>query len=68
MIKPEQVPLEVMQAYYDALAETSLGTAAIAAAISAWPGMEHMTGETGSATQDGEREHIILPLTETPNE
>lgn len=42
--------------------------AAIAAGLAKWPGMVHMAGEAGTIANDGEREHLILPLPPEPKE
>ncbi len=65
MIKPEQIPIEVMQAYYDALAKTSLGTAAIAAAINAWPNAYESPGTFNFKANDY-LPHVLLPLPQEP--
>lgn len=55
MIKPEQVPLSILPAYSKALGENGDPRHAIAAALSAWPGM--------FATDSWDQvESLILPL------
>jgi hypothetical protein len=57
MIKPEQIPDEVVEAFVDAYyAKDMTRKAAIAAAINAWPGIEIHT--------DGTEDWIELTLTQ----
>lgn len=65
MIKPEQIPDEVFEAFQKAWAVTStLSTKeCLAAALNAWPGMD--TGPNIYGRQDA---IIHLPLTENTND
>ncbi len=64
MIKPEQIPDEVVNAYMHMIVYGGVdGAEAIAAAINAWPGVEvEPTHESYPAWP-----HIILPLPQENN-
>lgn len=68
MLKAEQIPDEVFEAFQKAWAVTStLSTKeCLAAAINAWPGMSQLA-ENDSASIRGVAV-LILPLTEAPND
>lgn len=73
MIKPEQVPDEVMAAFQKAWADKStLSTKeCIAAAINAWPGMEPhkvLSVRDNGEGYDLKTTAIILPLTQSTTE
>ena len=57
MIKPEQVPFEALEAFIRSWTAEPDALKAIAAALSAWPGMA-----TYSAGMNGPYPYIILPL------
>lgn len=60
MIKPEQIPDEVVEAFVDAYyAKDMTRKAAIAAALAAWPGIEIHT--------DGTEDWIELTLIQEPS-
>lgn len=66
---PEEVVKEVLWVWLTHTGSNDVGMrAAIAAGLAKWPGMVHMAGEAGTIANDGEREHLILPLPPEPKE
>ena len=64
MLKPEQIPHEAMRAFYEQMAVTINPREAIAAALSAWPGVvERTSGVNGEIKS----RRLILPLTTQEN-
>ena len=64
MLKAEQIPDEVVKAFYASLACDECDRKAIAAAINAWPGMR--AARNGSSVSLNP--HIILPLPQQPRD
>ena len=64
MLKPEQIPMEVQDALNKAHGFI-VSPQALAAAINAWPGMQHCRWNELNAALSS---HLILPLTENIND
>jgi hypothetical protein len=65
MIRPEQIPPEVVEAFVEAFhGKDMTRAAAIAAALNAWPGMLPVLGDEEFPRKIVPHDAIILPLTE----
>ena len=63
MITPEQVPDEVWSAFHEAVLRYGYKPQALAAALNAWPGMQHEGPSGGGISQEPlQPSRIILPL------
>jgi hypothetical protein len=64
MIRPEQIPYEVVEAFVDAYYTKDMTRkAAIAAALNAWPGAHERTDDWCTPPEH----NLILPLTQENN-
>ena len=63
MLKAEQIPVEVMNEFHNALAHDESCAEAIAAAINAWPGMHKW-----DTAQVWHQAAIVLPLPQEPRD
>ena len=66
MLKPEQVPDEVVSAFYASLAHDQSDRKAIAAAINAWPQSYSLAENDSAEIRDVAA--IILPLPQEKND
>jgi hypothetical protein len=65
MLKPEQVPKEVVDAFWQHFQDNKSTDGAIAAALSAWPGARE---RLVPSMVSGDRHCLILPLTEASDD